>query len=139
MAGIFLGTITKWNDSALAAENPDISLPNKEIVSVHRSDGSGTTYIFTNYLSKVSPDWQSQIGNSTAVNWPSGLGGQGNAGVTGEIKANDGAIGYVELAYAIQNKMPYATIKNASGNWVSPSIESTTAAAEGVTCRTTCG
>ena len=98
----------------------------------HLAAWSGNTNIFTNYLAKVSPDWQSQVGNATSVNWPSGLGGQGNAGVAGEVKANDGAIGYVELAYAIQNTMPYATMKNASGNWVVPSIESTTAAADGV-------
>ncbi|MCC6178966.1 MAG: phosphate ABC transporter substrate-binding protein PstS [Chloroflexi bacterium] len=133
LAGIFLGTITKWNDPALAGDNPTLSLPDKDIITVHRSDGSGTTYIFTNYLTKVSPEWASQVGNATSVNWPNGLGGQGNAGVAGEIKANDGAIGYVELAYAIQNKITYATMKNASGNWVDASIASTSAAADGVT------
>ncbi|MFN8637274.1 MAG: phosphate ABC transporter substrate-binding protein PstS [Chloroflexota bacterium] len=133
LSGIFLGTISKWNDAALAADNPDVTLPDKDIISVHRSDGSGTTYIFTNYLSKVSPEWQSKVGNATSVNWPNGLGGQGNPGVTGEVKANDGAIGYVELAYAIQNNLPFATMKNAAGMWVNASLESTTAAAEGVT------
>ena len=132
IAGIFLGTISKWNDAAIAAENPGVALPSKDIVSVHRSDSSGTTYIFTNYLSKVSADWKSQVGNSTAVNWPSGLGGQGNAGVAGEIKANDGGIGYVELAYAVQNNIPVATLKNAAGEWVVASPGSTTAAATGV-------
>jgi phosphate transport system substrate-binding protein len=133
ISGIFLGTISKWNDSAIVADNPGAALPNKEIISVHRSDSSGTTYIFTNYLAKVSPAWQSQVGNATAVNWPSGLGGQGNAGVAGEVKANDGAIGYVELAYAVQNNLPVATLKNAAGQWVTASYGSTTAAAEGVT------
>jgi phosphate transport system substrate-binding protein len=132
LAGIFLGTISKWDDAALAAENPGVTLPSKDIVSVHRSDSSGTTYIFTNYLTKVSQAWANGPGNSTAVNWPSGLGGQGNAGVAGEIKANDGAIGYVELAYATQNNLPFATIKNAAGNWVDATLESTTAAADGV-------
>ncbi len=132
LSAIFMGTIVKWNDAALAADNPDVSLPNKDIVTVHRSDGSGTTFIFTNYLTKVSPAWASSIGNATAVNWPNGLGGQGNAGVAGEVKANDGAIGYVELVYATQNKMPFATLKNASGAWVDASIAATTAAAEGV-------
>lgn len=132
LAGIFLGTISKWDDAALAADNPGVTLPSKDIISVHRSDSSGTTYIFTNYLTKVSPAWASGPGNATSVNWPNGLGGQGNAGVAGEVKANDGAIGYVELAYATQNKMPFATLKNAAGNWVDASIEGTTAAADGV-------
>jgi phosphate transport system substrate-binding protein len=133
VAGIYLGTIAKWNDAAIAADNPGVSLPNKDIISVHRSDGSGTTNIFTNYLSKISPTWSSQVGWSTAVNWPNGLGGQGNAGVAGEVKANDGAIGYVELAYAVQNNLPVATLKNAAGEWVTASYGSTTAAFSGVT------
>jgi phosphate transport system substrate-binding protein len=133
LSGIFLGTIAKWNDPALAADNPTLSLPDKDIITVHRSDGSGTTYIFTNYLSKVSPDWAGGPGNATSVNWPSGLGGQGNAGVAGEIKANDGSIGYVELAYALQNKITFATMKNASGFFVDATVASTTAAADGVT------
>ena len=132
LAGIFLGTIVKWDDPALAADNPGVTLPNKEIITVHRSDGSGTTYIFTNYLTKISQTWANGPGNATAVNWPNGLGGQGNAGVAGEVKANDGAIGYVELVYAVQNKISYATMMNAAGNWVDASIDSTTAAAEGV-------
>ena len=133
VAGIFLGTISKWNDAALAADNPGVTLPDKDIISVHRSDSSGTSYIFTNYLTKVSPAWASGPGNATAVNWPNGLGGQGNAGVAGEVKANDGAIGYVELAYAVQNNIPVATLKNAAGQWVQASEGSTTAAAAGVT------
>jgi len=133
LAGIYLGTITRWNDAALAADNPGVSLPDKDIVTVHRSDGSGTTNIFTNYLSKVSSTWNSQVGWSTSVNWPNGLGGQGNAGVAGEIAANDGAIGYVELAYAVQNNLPVATLKNAAGEWVEASYGSTTAAFSGVT------
>jgi phosphate transport system substrate-binding protein len=132
VAGIFLGTIAKWNDPALAADNPGVALPNKDIVSVHRSDGSGTTYIFTNYLAKISPAWASQVGNATSVNWPTGLGGQGNAGVAGEVKANEGTIGYVELAYAVQNNLPVATLKNAAGEWVQASHGSTTAASTGV-------
>jgi phosphate transport system substrate-binding protein len=132
LSGIFLGTISKWDDAALVAENPGVTLPSKEILTVHRSDGSGTTYIFTNYLTKISPAWASGPGNATSVNWPNGLGGQGNAGVAGEVKANDGAIGYVELVYAVQNNISYATMKNAAGNWVDASIESTTAAADGV-------
>ncbi|MCC6174034.1 MAG: phosphate ABC transporter substrate-binding protein PstS [Chloroflexi bacterium] len=132
LAAIFLGTIAKWNDPALVADNPTLTLPDMDIITVHRSDGSGTTYIFTNYLTKVSPDWASQVGNATSVNWPNGLGGQGNAGVAGEIVANPGSIGYVELAYAIQNKITFATMKNASGNWIDASIASTSAAADGV-------
>ena len=133
LSGIFLGTIVKWNDAALVAENPGAALPNKDILTVHRSDGSGTTFIFTNYLTKVSSAWAAQVGNATSVNWPNGLGGQGNSGVAGEIKANEGAIGYVELAYAVQNNIPVATMKNAAGQWVQASYGATTAAAEGVT------
>jgi phosphate transport system substrate-binding protein len=123
----------KWNDPALVAENPGVTLPNKDIITVHRSDSSGTSYIFTNYLTKVSPTWASQVGNATSVNWPNGLGGQGNSGVAGEVKANEGAIGYVELAYAVQNNLPVATLKNAAGEWVVASHGSTTAASQGVT------
>jgi phosphate transport system substrate-binding protein len=133
IADIFLGNILKWNDPKLAANNPGANLPNKDIVTVHRSDGSGTTFIFTNYLTKVSPAWASQVGSATAVNWPNGLGGQGNSGVAGEVKANEGAIGYVELAYAVQNNIPVATVQNAAGEWVQASHGSTTAAAAGVT------
>ncbi|MCC7371396.1 MAG: phosphate ABC transporter substrate-binding protein PstS [Chloroflexi bacterium] len=132
VAGIFLGTIGKWNDAALAADNPGVALPNKDIISVHRSDSSGTTFIFTNYLTKISPAWAAQVGNATSVNWPNGLGGQGNSGVAGEVKANEGSIGYVELAYAVQNNIPVASVKNASGVWVTASYGSTTAAAAGV-------
>jgi phosphate transport system substrate-binding protein len=128
IAGIFLGQIKKWNDPKLAALNPGANLPDQEIVVVHRSDGSGTTFIFTDYLSKVSPEWKEKVGTNTSVNWPTGLGGKGNEGVAGQIKQTPGALGYVELIYAIQNKMPYATVKNASGNFMKPSVESVTAA-----------
>jgi phosphate transport system substrate-binding protein len=128
LAGIFLGQIKKWNDAKLVALNPGVNLPDQEIVVVHRSDGSGTTYIWTDYLSKVSPEWKEKVGTNTSVNWPIGLGGKGNEGVAGQIKQTPGALGYVELIYAIQNKMPYASIKNAAGNFVKPSVESVTAA-----------
>jgi phosphate transport system substrate-binding protein len=133
LSAIYLGSISKWNDPALVADNPEVALPNKDIITVHRSDGSGTTFIFTNYLTKISTAWASQVGNATSVNWPNGLGGQGNAGVAGEVKANDGAIGYVELAYAVQNNIPVATMKNAAGEWIQASEGSTTAASAGVT------
>jgi len=132
LAGIFLGQVTSWSDPAIADQNPGAALPNQDIVVVHRSDSSGTTFIFTNYLSKVSPAWQSGVGASTSVNWPTGLGGQGNAGVANEVKQNPGAIGYVELAYARQNALAFADLRNAAGNYVTPTLESTTAAAEGV-------
>jgi phosphate transport system substrate-binding protein len=132
LAGIYLGKITQWNDKAIAADNPGAKLPDKQIVVVHRSDGSGTTYIFTDYLSKVSPDWKSGPGNGTAVKWPVGLGAKGNEGVAGMIRQTDGAIGYVELIYALQNKIPFAAMKNAAGQWVKASLESTTAAAASV-------
>jgi len=128
LAGIFLGQIKKWNDAKLVALNPGVNLPDQEIVVVHRSDGSGTTFIFTDYLSKVSSEWKEKVGNNTSVNWPTGVGGKGNEGVAGQIKQTPGALGYVELIYAIQNKMPYASIKNADGNFVKPSVESVTAA-----------
>ena len=133
LANIYLKKITKWNDPAIAALNPDLKLPATAIAVVHRSDGSGTTYIFTNYLSKVSPDWSSQIGNATAVKWPGDIGGQGSAGVAGQVQQVPGAIGYVELAYAIQNKITWAKVKNAAGNYIEPSLAATTAAAVGVT------
>ena len=129
IANIFLGKITKWNDAAITAANPGVKLPATPIVVAHRSDGSGTTAIFTSYLSKVSPDWQSKVGAGTAVNWPVGLGGKGNEGVSGLVKQTPGGIGYIELAYAVQNKMPYATVQNKAGNFIVPSIESVTAAA----------
>src|SRR5215471_20568349 len=128
IAGIFLGQIKKWNDPKLAALNPGTTLPDKDIVVVHRSDGSGTTFIFTDYLSKVSGEWKQKVGNNTSVNWPAGIGGKGNEGVSGQVKQTPGAIGYVELIYAIQNKMPYAEVKNSAGQFVKPAIESVTAA-----------
>jgi len=128
IANVFLGAITKWNDPAIASQNPGVSLPDSDIIVVHRSDSSGTTYIFTDYLSKVSPEWKSKVGSNTAVKWPTGLGAKGNEGVSGQIQETPGALGYVELIYAIQNKMPVAVVKNASGSYVSPSSESVTAA-----------
>jgi phosphate transport system substrate-binding protein len=133
LAGIFLGKIAKWNDKAIASVNPDVKLPDQDIVVIHRSDGSGTTYIFTDYLSKVSSDWQSQVGKGTSVKWPIGLGGKGNEGVAGMIRQMQGGIGYVELIYAVQNKIPYGSMKNAAGNFVKASLESVTAAAASVT------
>jgi phosphate transport system substrate-binding protein len=132
LANIYLKKITKWNDPAIAALNPGLQLPDTAIAVVHRSDGSGTTYIFTNYLSKISPDWLSQVGNATSVNWPGDIGGQGNAGVAGQVQQLPGAIGYAELAYAIQNKIPWAALKNSAGNYIEPSLAATTKAAEGV-------
>jgi phosphate transport system substrate-binding protein len=128
IAGIFLGEVKKWNDPKITALNHGVSLPDQEIVVVHRSDGSGTSFIWTDYLSKVSPEWKTKVGTNTSVNWPVGLGGKGNEGVSGQVKQTTGAIGYVELIYAIQNKMPYAEIKNATGSFVKPSLESVTAA-----------
>ncbi len=128
IADIFLGKIKKWNDPKIAASNPGPNLPDKEIIVVHRSDGSGTTFIFTDYLSKVSAEWKQKAGNNTSVNWPAGIGGKGNEGVSGQVKQTPGAIGYVELIYAIQNKMPYADVKNAAGQFVKASIDSVTAA-----------
>jgi phosphate transport system substrate-binding protein len=128
IAGIFLGQIKKWNDPKITALNPGVTLPDQEIVVVHRSDGSGTTYIWTDYLSKISPEWKTKVGTNTSVNWPTGIGGKGNEGVAGLIKQTPGALGYVELIYAVQNKMPYADVKNSAGNFVKPSLESVTAA-----------
>jgi phosphate transport system substrate-binding protein len=128
IAGIFLGTITKWNDPKIAALNAGVTLPAQEIVVVHRSDGSGTTYIWTDYLSKISREWKQKVGTNTAVNWPVGLGGKGNEGVAGQIKQTPGALGYVELIYAKQNKIAFADIKNSAGEFVSPTLESITAA-----------
>jgi len=129
LAGIFLGKITKWNDKALTGPNPGVSLPDRDIIVVHRSDGSGTTYIWTDYLSKISPEWQSQAGKGTSVKWPVGLGGKGNEGVAGSIRQLQGSIGYVELIYAVQNNISYGSVKNAAGNFVKASLESVTAAA----------
>ncbi len=133
LADIYLKKIAKWNDPRITALNPDLKLPDTAIGVVHRSDGSGTTYIFTNYLSKISADWSTKVGNATSVNWPGDIGGQGNAGVAGQVQQIPGAIGYVELAYALQNKMAYATVKNAAGSYIAPALASTTRAAEGVT------
>jgi phosphate transport system substrate-binding protein len=127
LAGIFLGTIAKWNDPAIAALNPGVKLPPDDIVVVHRSDGSGTSFIFTDYLSTVSPDWKQKVGKGVSVSWPVGLGGKGNAGVSGQIKQTPGSIGYVELAYAHQNKLPFANMKNSSGAFITPTVESVTA------------
>jgi phosphate transport system substrate-binding protein len=129
LAGIFLGKITKWNDKAITGANPGVNLPDKDIIVVHRSDGSGTTYIWTDYLSKISPEWQSQAGKGTSVKWPIGLGGKGNEGVAGSIRQLQGSIGYVELIYAVQNNISYGSVKNAAGNFVKASLESVTAAA----------
>ncbi len=132
LAGIFLGTITTWNDPKLTADNPLLASVNKDITVVHRSDGSGTTYVWTDYLSTVSPEWKTKVGKSTSVNWPVGLGAKGNDGVAGEIKQNPYSIGYVELVYAMQNKLPVSSVKNKAGKFVTPSIESVTTAAAGV-------
>ena len=129
LAEVFLGRITKWNDSRLAALNPGAKLPAKDIIVVHRSDGSGTSFIFTDYLSKVSPAWKQKVGSATSVEWPIGLGGKGNEGVTQQVKQSDGAIGYVELIYAISNDLPYADVKNAAGEFIRPSLKSVSAAA----------
>ena len=131
VADIFLGQITTWNDPKIAALNPGVKLPASDILVAHRSDGSGTSYIFTDYLTTVSTAWSSGPGKGKDVKWPVGLGGKGNEGVTGIVKQTPGAIGYVELAYAKQNKLPYALIKNATGQFVAPTIESVTAAAAG--------
>ena len=129
LADIFLGKIGNWNDPAIAKVNPGVKFPNQSIVVVHRSDGSGTTYVFTDYLSKVSPEWSSKVGKNTSVKWPVGLGGKGNEGVAGTIRQIDGAIGYVELIYAAENNIPYGVVQNKHGNFVKASLESTTAAA----------
>lgn len=129
ISGIYLGKITKWNDPAIVAVNPGLNLPDMGIVVAHRSDGSGTTAIFTNYLSSVSEDWKSKVGAGTAVKWPAGVGGKGNEGVAGVVKNTKGSIGYVELAYVVQNKMAYADVQNKSGNFVTPSLASVKAAA----------
>jgi len=133
LAGIFLGKITNWNDKGIASANPGVNFPKDEpIVVIHRSDGSGTTFIFTDYLSKVSSDWQSQAGKGTSVKWPVGLGGKGNEGVAGMIRQMQGSIGYIELIYAVQNKISYGTVRNASGAFVKASLDSVTAAAASV-------
>ena len=132
IANIFMGNIKTWNDPALKAQNPGVNLPNTKINTVHRSDGSGTTNIFTTYLSQVAPMWKSKVGAGKTVDWPAnGVGGKGNDGVTAAIKQSEGGIGYIELAYALQNKLPVASIKNAAGNFVAPTVETTTNAIEG--------
>src|SRR3954471_23207338 len=129
IANVFLGKITKWNDKAIAALNPGVKLPDSDIIVVHRSDGSGTSYIFTDFLSKISPEWKLAVGKATSVNWPVGLGGKGNEGVTQQVKQTEGAIGYVELIYALSNGLAYADVKNAAGKFVEPSLTSVSAAA----------
>lgn len=129
IAGIFLGNIKKWDDPAIASTNEGVSLPDSNISVIHRSDGSGTSYVFTDYLSKVSPDWQSKVGAGTAVQWPAGNGAKGNEGVTGQVKNTPNAIGYTELIYAEQNKLPVASVKNSAGEFVHPTLDSVTAAA----------
>ena len=131
LAGIFLGKVTKWNDPAITSSNKTVTLPAADIIVVHRSDGSGTTYIWTDYLSKVSEEWKSKVSKGTSVNWPVGLGGKGNEGVTGLVKQTPNSIGYVELIYAVQNNIPYGTVKNSSGNFVKADLASVTAAAAG--------
>jgi len=132
LAGIYLGAVTKWNDKLITADNPGVKLPNSEIIVVHRSDASGTTFIWTDYLSKISPDWQKKVGAGSAVSWPgTPVGGQGNEGVTGLVKQTPGSLGYVELAFAVKNNLGYASIKNAEGAFVKPSFESVTEAAAG--------
>ena len=131
VAGIFLGEITRWNDPRLSRDNVGVRLPDSPIVAVYRSDGSGTTHVFTDYLSVVSPAWKARVGKGTSVNWPVGLGAKGNEGVTGQVKQMPGAIGYVELAYVVQNRLPYAFIQNQAGRFVEPTLDSVTAAAAG--------
>jgi phosphate transport system substrate-binding protein len=129
VADIFLGKIKKWNDPKIAADNSGVTLPATDITVVHRSDGSGTSAVFTDYLSKVSPEWKEKVGSGVSPSWPIGIGGKGNEGVTGQVKNTPNTIGYVELAYAVQNKLPVAHIKNASGNFIEPSIDAVTTAA----------
>ena len=129
LAGIFLGKISKWNDKAITSANPGVNFPDKDIIVVHRSDGSGTTFIWTDYLSKVSPEWKGQVGSDTSVKWPVGLGNKGNEGVSGLIRQMSGSIGYVELIYAVQNNIPYGSVRNSAGNFIKASLESVSAAA----------
>jgi phosphate transport system substrate-binding protein len=128
IADIFLGKITQWDDSRLATLNPDVKLPSQEIVVAHRSDGSGTTFLFASYLSQISEEWKAQVGAGTSVEWPVGLGGKGNEGVAGVVREQPGGLGYIELAYAEQNKIPYASVQNQAGKFIEPSLDSTTAA-----------
>jgi len=124
IVAVFMGKITKWNDPKIQAQNSGVKLPDMDIVVVHRSDGSGTTYIWVDYLSSVSKEWETKVGRGTSVQWPVGLGGKGNEGVAGQVKQLPGTVGYVELAYAKQNKLPYADVKNAAGKYITPSIQS---------------
>jgi phosphate transport system substrate-binding protein len=139
LANIFLGTIKKWNDPSLKKANPDVNFPDREITVVHRSDGSGTTWIFTHYLDKVSAEWHGKVGADKAVSWPAGVGGKGNEGVAAYVQRLDGAIGYVEFAYAMQNKMSYTLLRNSEGEYVKPSIESFQAAASNADWQNTPG
>jgi phosphate transport system substrate-binding protein len=132
LVDIFMGRVTKWNDPKIVALNPGVKLPDIDLIVVHRSDGSGTTYVFTDYLNKFSREWKDKVGYATSVNWPVGLGGKGNEGVTQQVKQVEGALGYVELIYALSNNLPYAQIKNAAGSFSTPSLESVTAAAAGM-------
>jgi phosphate transport system substrate-binding protein len=136
IADIFLGKLKKWNDPRIKTENPAVNLPDADITVVHRSDGSGTSAVFTDYLSKVSPEWKEKVGSGTSPNWPVGLGGKGNEGVTGQVKQTPNTIGYVELAYAVQNKLPVGLVKNKAGNFVEPSIDAVTTAAAGAVAAT---
>jgi phosphate transport system substrate-binding protein len=129
LAGIFLGTIKKWNDPEIAKANPKASLPNKDVLVIHRAEGSGTTYCWTDYLSKVSPEWKSKVGTNASVEWPTGVGAKGNDGVAGLLKQQEGSIGYVELIYAVKNQLPYGKVKNKSGEFVKAELKSVTAAA----------
>jgi phosphate transport system substrate-binding protein len=131
LAGIYMGTISKWNDPEITKANPGVSLPNADIVVIHRSDGSGTTFIWTDFLSKASDDWKNKIGSNSSVNWPVGLGGKGNEGVSGLLKNTPDSIGYVELIYAVQNNIPYGEVQNASGTFVKASFDTVSAAAAG--------
>ena len=131
IAGIYLGKITKWNDPAIAGPNPGVKLPKDDIVVIHRSDGSGTTYIWSDYLSKVSDEWKGKVGKGTSINWPVGLGGKGNEGVSGLIKQTPDAIGYIELIYAVQNKLPYGLVKNTTGAFIKATLDGVSAAAAG--------
>jgi phosphate transport system substrate-binding protein len=131
IAGMFLGKITKWNDPAIAGANQGVKLPASDIIVVHRSDGSGTTYVWTDYLSKVSDEWKTKVGKATSVNWPVGLGGKGNEGVTGLVKQTPSSVGYVELVYVVQNNIPYGAVKNSSGAFIKADVSSVSAAAAG--------
>jgi phosphate transport system substrate-binding protein len=131
LAGIFLGEITQWNDPKITSSNPGVSLPDMAIIVAHRSDGSGTTNIFTDYLTKVSKTWEQKVGRGPSVKWPVGLGGKGNEGVSGLVKQSEGALGYVELAYAVKNNLPYASLRNKAGKFAEPTFESVSAAAAG--------